>query len=206
MNALDLSMIHTCNIIKQVRDQKLGFAGGSSAYTVSNIVYGTVSNAEGKIKSWTLSSGSWTLGNAAGYIMISNVSGIFEAGEALEELVIPGNTGGSAHISSISPETNEVGTPVYSSVSTKIDKCLFTKISITGGAIVYQKSGPFVSKQLIVFLPSYVIVKQGDRISSIEPGFTDNYKVEDVDTLFEFNSTVIDHIEAYLSVYQKEGV
>jgi hypothetical protein len=63
---------------------KLGFDAGTAAIAVTNIVTGATSGASGEALVVTLTSGSWAGGDAAGYLILFNVSGTFQDNENLQ--------------------------------------------------------------------------------------------------------------------------
>ncbi|MBW1823893.1 MAG: hypothetical protein JRI87_04905, partial [Deltaproteobacteria bacterium] len=74
----------------------LDYTNGTSEFTVKpstnpNILTGQVSGATGVLKWFTLDSGSWTGGDAAGTLTLKEVSGTFQSGE-----IITGSKDGSA--------------------------------------------------------------------------------------------------------------
>lgn len=207
-SGLDVRMIHSCTILRNMQDQRLGFSMGADGFTVSKILLGSVSEAEGTIKSVVLTSGVWSLGSAVGYLILSNVSGTFEPGEGLEELTIPGGQGGTAIVSgSATLECNEVGTPVYTQVSTSIGSCRFSNLKQGGGGGTLQdnKGGRFILQVPGVFFLPDTDVQKGDRITTTAPGFENfTYTVFHVETIPDLFDGEIDHIEASLETLEKK--
>lgn len=62
------------------------FSDGENALAVGDIVNGQTSGATGRIIGFTLDSGSWGAGTAAGSFAIDNLTGAFTAGENLREV------------------------------------------------------------------------------------------------------------------------
>lgn len=201
MNSLDFGMKHTCQVVRTTQDQRLDFTSGTVAFTVGSLLEGETSGASGTIKSIVLSSGSWTGGNASGYLILYNISGTF-GNETIQDEGT--ETPGSATASGpVIPQTNGVGTPVMTS-SRVTYSCKFTKISSNGGIQNYG-SGDYITAYDIVFLPADAVVQEGDHITSSDPGHAYTYRVTQVNPLYNFFRNTIDHIEASLKVVEKRG-
>jgi hypothetical protein len=205
MNALTLGMIHSCNVLRSTQDQKLEFVSGSAVFTVGALLSGSDSAATGTVKSVSLESGSWTTGDAAGYLVLSNVSGTFQAGEKIYD-----ERGGASFASGqAEPHTNGVGTPQLTTTSTPYS-CRFSQANKSGGTITSQESGDYIVSEPLLFLPGEAVVQEGDLIKSNTPGYNKTYKVMHVETLYEFfkNSSgeyEIDHLEAELKAVEKRS-
>lgn len=201
MNALNFGMIHSCSVLSTTQDQRLNFTNGSKVFTVGRVLTGSTSHAHGTIKTLVLSSGSWTSGDAAGYIIISTVTGVFAVETITDNGIIPGSATGQGPTI---PETNDVGTPAMTTVTTAYDKCRFDNIKNPSGNLYDSDSGEYAVTEPIVFLPADAVVLQGDLISGNESPYNTNYKVTFVNPLYSFfNKTVVDHIEASLKVVEK---
>jgi len=61
----------------------LDFDAGTAAFSVGQIVTGTTSTATGEVLVVTVTSGSWAGSDAAGYLVLFNVSGTFQNNEAI---------------------------------------------------------------------------------------------------------------------------
>lgn len=205
-SGLTSRLIHTCNIKRRVQDQRLLFSQGSQAFTVSKIIEGAESGATGTIKSITLSSGSWSLGTAAGYLILSGCSGTFQAGETVTETT--GTSPGSAKAGGAATlETDELGTAQITEVSQVGISCRFSfaASNITQGITDKGESGRFISKIPMVFFEAGTDVQEGDLITTTNEGWSGKtYEVTNVDKIPEFNSSTIDHIEAQLSSLEKK--
>lgn len=201
---LDTGLIHSCTITRKSQDQKLSFTLGSVIFTVSRIVQGASSHAAGTIKSVTLSSGSWALGTAAGYLILSGASGTFTAGEAITETT--GTVKGTAQASGAATlESNEVGTPIITETSTVNNGCRFSYKNLQQGIQSQGESGRFILKIPMVFFAAGTDVQEADHITTTETGWSGKtFEVTNVDTIPEFNSSTIDHIEAQLSSLEKK--
>jgi len=202
MNSLDSGMIHSCQVLSATQNHRLDFTSGSVAFTAGQILTGSVSGATGTIKSVVLSSGSWASGNAAGYLILYNVSGTF-GNETIHDDHDEGiETPGSATASGpVIPQTNGVGTPQTTTSSIHY-ACLFSSISVSGGIQIFD-SGKYITANDIVFLPDNAVVQEGDYVTSSETGYNHTYRVEKVTTLYNKDGS-IDHIEAQLKVVTKK--
>jgi hypothetical protein len=201
MNALNFGMIHSCSVLNTTQDQRLNFTNGSKVFTVGRVLTGSTSHAHGTVKTLVLSSGSWTSGDAVGYIILSTVTGAFVVETITDNGIISGSATGQGPII---PETNDVGTPAMTTVTTAYDKCRFENIRNPGGYLYNSDTGEYTVTEPIVFLPADAVVLQGDLISGNESPYNTNYKVTFVNPLYSFfNKFVIDHIEASLKVVEK---
>lgn len=199
MNSLNFGMKHTCQVISTTQDQKLNFTLGTAVFTVGSVLTGATSEATGTIKSITLSSGSWSAGNAAGYLILSNVSGTF-ASESIRDA----GTGRATSSGTTTPYTNGVGTPYTTSTSTAYS-CKFANARQSFGSLPAFDSGKYVLAETLVFLPADAVVTEGDYITSTEAGYNHTYEVTHVDTLYNLFDHTIDHIEASLKAVSKRS-
>jgi hypothetical protein len=201
MNALDFGMIHSCTVLSTTQDQRLNFTSGSKVFTVGKVLTGATSHAHGTIKTLVLSSGSWTSGNAAGYLILSACTGVFSVESIADNGTIPGSATGQGPAI---PETTDVGTPVMTTTTTAYDNCRFENIRNPSGNLYDSDSGEYTAKEPIVFLPAEAVVLQGDFITGNESPYNTTYEVTFVNPLYGFfDKTVIDHIEASLKVVEK---
>jgi hypothetical protein len=204
IGSLLLGMIHTCNILRSTQDQKLSFTSGSTAFTEGSVLTGVDSEASGTIKDLVLSSGSWATENAAGYLILSNVSGTFQTGEVISDAA-----GGEAIVSrAVEPVSNGVGTPQITTTSTP-SSCRFSGSSSSGGIQSFE-SGDYIVSGPLLFLPNTAVISEGDQVTSTVPGFSGPYKAMHVETLYELftNSSgeyEIDHLEVELKAVQKRS-
>ncbi|MDD4521688.1 MAG: hypothetical protein PHW84_01885 [Methanosarcina sp.] len=198
MNSLDDRMKHSCQVLSTTQDQRLSFTLGTVAFTNGSILTGSVSGASGIIKTVTVESGSWDSGNAAGYLILYNVSGDFGNEIISDKGTIPGSATASGPAV---PQTSGMGTP-QTTTSTAPYKCLFSNVSTAGGIQNYS-SGDYVVAYDIVFLPGNAIIEEGDLILSTERGYNHTYKVTKVNVFDNYDNTV-DHIEASLEVVSKK--
>jgi hypothetical protein len=204
IGSLQLGMIHNCNILSSTQDQKLSFVSGSTAFAEGDLLAGEVSEASGTIKETVLESGSWTTGNAAGYLILSNVSGTFQAGETIHDE----HLGASLTSGPVEPVTNGVGTPQLTTTSTP-SSCRFSQASRSGG-IQSLESGDYIVSEPLLFLPKEAVIQEGDIVTSNVRGYTGPYKVVYVGTLYELFPNAsgeyeIDHLEVELKAVKKRG-
>lgn len=200
MNSLDCGMVHTCKIIQSVQDQRLNFVSGSNPFYEGHPVSGSISKANGTIKTVVVESGNWVSGDAAGYLILSFVSGLFLDGETLKE----GDTEHAKVSGSQIPHTNGVGTPITSTKQTPV-KCLFSEVHRSGEGIQNFESGDYIVKGPLVFLPGTTNIEEGDYILGDVPGFNKTYKVLKVTAHYRLFSSIIDHIEAELQAVEKRN-
>jgi len=203
MNALDFGMIHSCTVLSTTQDQRLNFTSGNKVFTVGKVLTGATSHAHGTVKTIVLSSGSWSSGNAAGYLILSAVTGDFVVESIADNGTIPGSASGQGPTI---PETTDVGTPVMTTLSTAYDNCRFDNVRNPSGSLYDSDSGEYTAKEPIVFLPADAVVLQGDFITGNESPYNTTYEVTFVNPLYGFfDKTVIDHIEASLKVVEKRS-
>lgn len=194
-------MIHSCSVLSTTQDQRLNFINGSKVFTIGKTLTGATSHAHGIVKNIVLSSGLWSSGNAAGYLILSAVTGTFVEESITDDGLIHGSATGQGPTI---PETNDVGTPATTTVTTPYDKCRFENIRNQGGYIYDSDSGEYIAREPMVFLPGSAVVFEGDHVASTETGFNATYEVTFVNPLYNFfDKTVIDHIEASLKVIEK---
>lgn len=200
MNALDFGMVHSCTVLSTSQDQRLNFTAGSNIFTVGKILTGATSKAHGTVKTLVLSSGSWSSGDAAGYLILSACTGVFSVENIADNGTIPGSATGQGPTI---PETNDVGIPTTTTTTTAYDKCRFENIRNPSGYLYDSDSGEYIAKEPIVFLPAESVVLQGDFITGNESPYNTTYKVTFVNPLYGFFDNIIDHIEASLKVVEK---
>lgn len=199
--SLDFCLVHSCNVLSTTQDQRLYFTSGSDVFTVGKVLTGGTSNAHGTIKTVVLSSGTWS-GTAAGYLILSAVTGIFGTEIITDDGMIAGHAVGQGPVI---PETNVVGTPATTTKTTPYN-CNFTNVRNPSGSLYNSESGEYLTAEPLVFLPADAVVRQGDLISGSEPGYNSTYEVTFVNTLYySFFDTTIDHIEASLKVVEKRS-
>lgn len=206
-SGLKSRLIHTCTITRQAQDQKLSYTQGSQIFTAAKVLEGAVSKATGTVKTIVLSSGSWALGTAAGYLILSGASGTFQAGETIAETT--GTTPGTAKAGGAATlETDELGKSITTDIIQSGVDCRFTSLNtnVAQGLTGQGESGRFILKIPLVFFEAGTDVLEGDLITTTEPGWSGKtFEVSNVDQIHEFNSSIIDHIEAQLKSLEKEA-
>ena len=197
MSSLSLGMIHSCNVLSCTQDQKLEFSEGSMTFTAGEILTGQSSEATGNVKTVALETGSWAGGDAAGYLILSTVSGTFQAGE-----IISDNEGGNATASGPAiPHTNGVGTPQYTTTSAPYS-CRFSRASRSGN-IISQGSGDHVVTEPILFLPAAAVVQEGDQLTGNAAGYNRTYRITTIQPFYKLFSSTISHYEIELKAVEK---
>lgn len=185
MSALSLGMIHSCTVLSSTQDQRLEFSAGSVALTVGAVLTGQTSGATGTVKSIE-----------TGYLVLSTVSGIFQAGE-----IITDDKGGNATASGpASPHTDGVGTPQHTTTSSSYD-CRFSHSK--SGGIITEGSGEHILSEPIVFLPDSAVVQEGDQITGNAAGYNKTYRVTAVQPMYFLFSSTIRNYEATLKAVEK---
>jgi hypothetical protein len=212
VNFLEHSYIHSCIITRNSQDQRLDYTAGSREFTPGETIQGNTSKATGKIKTVVLSGGSWGAGTAEGYLILSFVSGTFQA-ETITEITPeqdpeedPIEYGTATAAGPATLETDEFGQAIVTSNSVT-SLCLFDTISQSGpGGYVSgpSNSGQFFSDPNMVYLPAGTDIKRRDVITSLEPEFGQNYRVKSVKRIQELFTTTVDHIEAFIESTEKE--
>jgi len=205
MGSLLLGMIHSCTIISSSQDQKLSFTSGSAAFTEGDPLTGTDSEASGTIKELVLESGSWMSGNAAGHLVLSTVSGTFQAGETIHDE----HTGAAIASGPAEPVTNGVGTPQTTSAPTPYPTCRFSEPLRSGGSTIQSlESGSYIVAEPLLFLLNDAVIQEGDLVTSSVEHYEGPYKVMHVGVLYELfldssGDPVIDHYEVDLKAVEK---
>ena len=195
MDAFDFSLTQKCTVVTERQDQGLLFSSGSAALTIGQILQGQTSKAIGKIKSLTLTSGSWGAGDAAGEIILSSVLGIFRT-----EIIKDGAEGQATSQGPGTPLKNEVGTPQITKEFTECD-CLFFTLGSGGGGsgIQFMPSGEYVLATHYIFLYPDTDIEEGDTVTTDEPYISDHiFRVMDTDPQYDPVLEEIHHIEARL--------
>lgn len=67
----------------RITNRPLGFDSGSVEFTADEILTGAISGNTGTVSSWTVASGTWGGGDAAGTVYLNTVTGTFNNDEAL---------------------------------------------------------------------------------------------------------------------------
>lgn len=196
MSSLSLGMIHSCTVLSSTQDQKLEFSAGTVAFTEGAALTGADSEATGTVKTVVLETGTWAGEDAAGYLIISTVSGTFQAGE-----IISDNEGGTATASGPAiPHTNGVGTPQYTTTSTPYS-CRFTHSK--SGGIITEGSGEHATSFPIVFILPPAVIQKGDHLIGNDVGYNHTYRITAVQTIYKLFSSTISHYEIELKAVEK---
>jgi len=201
MSPLEYMMVQTCTISHTSQDQKLSYVSGTSAFLPGKMITGSQSGSTGLIKSVVVESGSWSGGNASGYLILSPVSGQFKVGEIIRDNQA---IQGVAVVSgSLIPQTDEFGTP-YTTTTQTTSKCWFSESSNTGG-ILHFDSGDYIMKSPLLFLPASTVIEEGDQVEGEISGYSHTYEVLKVTRCYRLYSSVVDHIEAELKAVGKRN-
>jgi len=187
------SLIHTATIQVRKKKQKLYFDNGSVAFTVGDTMDGETSKATGDIESVTLETGSWASGTAAGYVILTNVSGTFQDNEVLGDE----HSGAALANGTNADYENTYGESEYTwGTSQDGVTCRFYYQSATGGLKVHS-AGEVQEAPLAVMLPGTVTINDTDyRITTTQKGFTGAYAISRV--LARVGRFGIDHYEIVL--------
>jgi len=192
-------LIHTATI--QVRQKKkiIPFSSGTVAFTAGDTVTGTSGDdppatATGTIESIVLESGSWGAGTAAGYLVVTGVSGSFVNGMLLADE----HTGSATQNGEISDYENTYGENEYTwETSQSGVSCRFYYQSARGSGLKVHAAGEVQEAPLSIMLPSTVIINDTDyRITTTQAGFSGTYAISRV--LARTGRTGIDHYEVIL--------
>ncbi len=165
------AMQHSCTITRSTIDKRLNFDAGSAVFTVAKTLTGVTSHATGTIKTVTKSTGEWGAGTAAGYLVLSNVTGVFANNEVIgDNGTIPG-----AALANGTAADNSDDYGVRSEVtSTTTVKCLFVNPK---GGMKKLESGEHIYNLPAVFLPPGTTIAEGDILTGVTSGFIRAYRV-----------------------------
>jgi len=193
-------MKQSCYIRKTAQDFKINFISGSAEFNLGQTVSGAISEATGTIKTVYVTSGAWLSGTAAGYIIVSFISGTFSGGENITD---DGATPGSAVVSgSQEGVTDGFGTSITSSKDT-FSYCSFDDEGGVSSGVRDYTAGPFVVRVPLLFLPAEADVKEGDQILGLSEGFDELYNVTRVRKPTDIFTDRIEHKEALLELIKK---
>ncbi|WP_342303631.1 hypothetical protein [Methanolobus sp. ZRKC5] len=103
-------------------------------------------------------------------------------------------------ISNTQSGTDEYGSPVYTENSTA-SPCRFLA-SDNPGQIDMLESGKHSILEISVILPSDVVVKTGDTISSAVPGYSHSYEVLFVTPITRLFNSTVHHYECKLKAVE----
>lgn len=183
---------HTCSILVREQKQKLTIKVGTVAFTVGEIVTGAASHAHGIIESYTHTSGTWAGGDEAGYLIITDITGIFQTSEAITD-----PKGGTAQASGPATlHTDATGKPYYHwHVPTTSTACRFYT---PGNKVIMLDSGVYVDKPLRIMVGSdATLVEIIYRILTTQAGYAGTYDISGVNVRSD-GPGAIHHTEATL--------
>lgn len=171
------AMQHSCTITRSTVDKRLNFDAGSAVFTVAKTLTGVTSHATGTIKTVTKSTGDWAVGTAAGYLILSNVTGVFANNEVIgDNGTVPG-----AALADGTAADNGDDYGVRSAVtSTTTVKCRFVNPK---GGMKKLESGEHIYNLPAVVLPSGTTIDEGDILTGVTSGFTRAFRVMHVRTV-----------------------
>ena len=171
------AMQHSCTIARSTVDKRLNFDAGSAVFTVTKTLTGVTSHATGTVKTVTKSAGDWAVGTAAGYLVLSNVSGVFADNEAIADNgTIPGAALANGTAAVI---VDNYGIQSEDASNTTV-KCRF--INPKGG-MKKLESGEHIYNLPAVVLPSGTTIAEGDILTGVTSGFTRAFRVKHVRTV-----------------------
>jgi hypothetical protein len=183
------SLPHTCTIQRRYQKQKLSFASGTAAFHIGATVTGGVSGATAVIDKI---SGTVT----AGYLVLKNVSGIFQASELITDNGTPhGSATTSAIPAGYKNDSNEVEY-WWQSDQTAVS-CRFYTLR---AKVTVLTAGQYPGLEPYVILPPTVTINPLDyRILSSTAGYTPAsglYQILSIKA--PYNRTSLDHYELEL--------
>jgi len=177
--------VHSCYLF--TIDQRLNFDAGTTAFTVGATVTGGSSEATGTVKTVTVSTGSWAENDAAGYLILSSVSGTFENDEALTD---DGDPAGAATANGANSDyVNSYGKKTQT-VSSTATTCRFYNKKAVPGDLEYGWSGSFPA----VILPAGTTLFEGQHVSSTETGFTHTFEIQWPPVYYHDGEGTVHHI------------
>lgn len=189
-------LIHTATIQGRTKKKTLPFDGGTAVFTAGDTVTGTAgeTTATGKIESVTLETGSWGAGTAAGYLIVTGVSGSF-----VDDMVLTDeHTGMAVQNGAISDYENTYGENEFTWETSQASvSCRFYYQSAGGSGLKVHEAGEVQEAPLSVMLPGTVTINDTEyRITTTQAGFTGTYAISRV--LARVGRTGIDHYEVVL--------
>lgn len=185
---MDNLLVHKCTIKNRYRKQRLDYQDGTATFNAGDQITGTTSGATAKVDELIPSRGSWTNGDAEGYMVLSNVVGAFQDGEIVT------SPSGSATTSapSFDYETNGGEYLFYHDPAGVEVNCRFVTVTRS----VWQgESGRMVKKTIKLFLGPDSVIQEDDHVVTDTPGYKGTYRVKSAPPVY---STVAHHIEAEL--------
>lgn len=186
-------LVHTCTIKTRLKKQRLDYDQGTSAFTEGETITGAASGATATVDELVLSSGSWAGGDAAGYLVLSTVTGTFQDNEAIT------STGGAAVANGANSDYQTAGKEyLYYDSSTSGVRCRFATSS---RRLVTSDPGQYVKRPTKLFLPPGTVIEEGDKVTTTTTGFSGTYKVKGVYQQYA-DGPVPHHIECDLEAVQ----
>jgi hypothetical protein len=182
---------HRCNIETSVPDQRLKFKNGTATFTVGKDLDGAQSGARGTIKSLTLLSGSWSNGDAAGYLVLSDVQRVFNANESISDDGIVHGSAGTDGLATVNTDAYRKETVT---TSTTVVKCRFSNHRATSFS---ESSGPHIKFDLSVMFPPSIVVVSGMKVEGLTAPYNHVYKIVG-EPIAKYSDNKPHHITAYL--------
>lgn len=183
-------LIHKCFVNNgETKDKRLFFKLGTSIYDVGRLLSGATSHSEGIIKSFTVTTGVWGSGTAAGYLVLRDCVGSFIDGEAIiDDQPTPGSATADGLLEDNEDEFGYISTTKkeYETV------CRFANPS--GGLMVIESGEHLVKRYRIVFPPGVTIAEGSLVTGNGSTGYQGTYRVENVD--YVYNGHRLQHIAA----------
>jgi hypothetical protein len=170
-------MIHPVSIHRTYTDYVLNFITGTAEFTVGKTLTGFVSSATGIISSIVVTSGTWIGGDAAGYIVLYNVSGIYSSTETITD---NGTIPGSALASGTQDEYIVLGIREETEVVTAANG-RFAEDSATMTDTI---SGTTIPSVTMLLLPKNTDIQGNDLIVSANIGYEETYIVQKVRAVY----------------------
>jgi hypothetical protein len=155
-------------------DQRVSFTLGSTVFTVGKTVTGGSSGASGASLSVTKLAGEWSLGTAAGYLVLTNVTGTFRNNEVLSDNGSPAGVAIASGYQQDNLDDYRVVT-VTSTPGTTV-RCRFKPVSVS----LETSSGErHISNPTITVLPAvsvrvgYLVSVSGEmfRVTAVRPSY-----------------------------------
>lgn len=184
-------LVHTCTINTRLKKQRLNYDQGTTTLTEDETVVGAASGATATIDEIILSSGAWVAGDAAGYLILSDVVGTFKDNEAITIT----STGGAAVANGANIDyKNAGGEYLFYYKSTTGIECRFYTSS---RRLVISEPGEYVKRPTKVLLMADTAIQEADKVTTTTTGFSGTYKVMGVYQQYAGDSTP-HHIECDL--------
>lgn len=178
METYDSSLfIHTCYLYTW--DQKIPFDGGSTNFTIGEIVIGAVSQAVGLVK--TVS------GTTTGYLVLSGVIGVFQDNETIIDSHTPP---GTALVNGTADENDEGYGNKTQTRGTNLTQCRFINQKPPQGKIQDNWSGRFPA----LMLPIETTLSEGLEIYTDETAFLGTYLIQWPPVYWDNGLGDVDHI------------